>query len=175
VAVLFAGMLAACAAPAGSVPPTPADGSLPDSLSAWLAAARTGVQSALDAGVESLRRHDFDGSLELLAPDFKLVWADGTPLMHDAYVAARRERFAHVVDLDATTHVTVGRVIDWTPARPWEAQEPEIVVATHQHASGTERGEDGRVGPFTSNHNCHETWRHSAAGWRRVRVDQDVE
>lgn len=171
--VLLAGLLAGCASPAASAPAAPLPA--PDSLAPWLGSARDGVQSALDAGVVALRRHDSEAAFALLAPDFELVTADGTHTPREAYITARRATFARLVDLDASTRTTVGRVIEWTPARPWEAQEPQIVLATHQHASGTARGADGRVGPFSTDFACRETWRHTTGGWLRVRVEQGVE
>lgn len=168
-AVVFAGLLAACAAPA---PPATAGTDAADSLATWLGAARSEVQAAADGAVAALRRHDGEVSLALLAPDFEATLDAGEHLDREQYAASRRAAFERLVEVAPETRLTIGRVIDWTPRRPWEAVAPEVVFETHQHAAGTVHGDGGEIVPFGSDGFARETWRRAAGGWQRVRVVQ---
>ncbi len=172
-AALLAGVLAlaGCASP---VPPSPvARSGEAATLTAWLDAAQAEVQGVHEALVEARQRRDIDWALAARAPDFALVGADGSQRDLAAFEAALRRFDAMLLELRPGTGMTIERIEDWSPRRPWEAQgEVLLVLRVRQRLECVFQPEGGPPQEAAWETLARETWRRTPEGWVQVRVEE---
>lgn len=162
--------LAGCAAPAPSSPVARSDAAA--TLTAWLDAAQAEVQAVHASLVEARRRRDIDAALAARAPDFALVAVDGSQRDLAAFEQALRRFDARLLEIGPATGMTIDRIEDWSPRRPWDAQgEVLLVLRVRQRLAGQYQFDDGPQAVAWETL-ARETWRRTPAGWRQVRVEE---
>jgi hypothetical protein len=174
-AALLAGVLAltACASPAP--PSTVAHSAEAATLTAWLDAAQAEVQAVHEALVEARRRRDIEASLAVRAEGFVLVAADGSQRDLAAFEAALRSFDARLLEMGPGTGLTIDRIEDWSPRRPWESEgEVLLVLRVRQRLVGQYQFDDGPQAVAWETQ-VRETWRRTPEGWRQVRVEELAE
>lgn len=172
-AALLAGALA-LAGCAGPTPRSPVAGTAhADTLTAWLDAAQSEVRDVHAALVAARRARDLPAAMAVRAEDFELVRADGSRLARTDLEQLLQRFDSMLVELRPGTGMVIERIEDWSPRRPWEADEPLLVLRVRQRLVCTWRADPSAApqeGAWETV--ARETWRRTPDGWLQVRVDE---